>query len=612
MFTALTCLAFLALTGWFAWYKTRGTLQTSAGYFMAGHSLGPVFIAGSLLLTNISAELFVGQSGLAYFGNLTPLAWEVWAVRGIILLALLFLPMYLGGAFSTIPEFLQLHYGTGMRRLSAVLFMSAYIFVWSPTVIYGGALAIMEIMQVEAWFNLSRQAALWWVTAAIGIMGALYAVAGGLRAVAISDTLVGCGLLVMGCLIPVLGLMALGDKTGGGISGALHHIATCQPEKLNAVGLGSELDALPVGAVFTGLMVTVTFYWGTNQYVIQRALAARSLTAGQKGLLLAGFFKFLVPVIAVFPGLLAWHLYGAGLEPRDLAYPVLVTNLLPPFMRGLFAAVLLGAVFSTYNSLLNSAATLFAVDFYKPLINPRADDRRVILISRWFGSLCALLTIITAPFLVYAPEGLFIFLQQYTGFLAIPLVSLVLLGLFAGRLQLSGRAAQAVTWGHLVFYYLLVFQFRDDISLHWMHVYGILFLAELLILFICALCSRQRRPQREMRRALIDMHAWHYAVLTSCMLLCAAALCYLLFSPIGFASPQGVVSDIFWPCFGAAAGGSVVFCLVMHWKVQPLYEKYIDDHYHAKVAGALESSIFDPDDLPVAERLLGKKSSRNG
>ncbi len=611
MLTALTCLVFLALTGWFAWYKTRGTLQTSAGYFMAGHSLGPVFIAGSLLLTNISAELLVGQSGLAYFGNLTPLAWEVWAVRGIILLALIFLPMYLGGAFSTIPEFLQLHYGTGMRRLSAVLFMSAYIFVWSPSVLYGGSLAILEIMQVEAWFDLPRQTTLQLVTTAIGLMGALYAVIGGLRAVAVSDTLIGCGLLFMGCLIPVLGLQALGEKTGGGILDALHHMAVTHPEKLNAVGLGSELDALPVGAVFTGLMVTVTFYWGTNQYVIQRALAARSLTAGQKGLLIAGFFKFLVPVIAVFPGLLAYHLYGAGLEPRDLAYPVLVANLLPPFMRGLFAAVLLGAVFSTYNSLLNSAATLFAVDFYKPLINPQADDCLVIRVSRWFGSLCALLTIITAPFLTYAPEGLFIFIQQYTGFLAIPLVCLVLFGLFAGRLRPGGSAAQIVTWGHILCYYLLVFQFREHISLHWMHVYGILFAAELILLLLCALCSRQRRPRPEPRRALIDMHAWHYAVLTSCMLLCAAALSFLLFSPVGLASAEGVVSELFAPCFTAALIGSAVFCLLMHWKVQPLYEQYIDTHYHAPVAGALESSIFDPDDLPVAERIMGKKSPRD-
>ena len=128
MFAVLTCVAFMAFVAWYSWYKTRGTIETSAGYFLAGNTLGPVFIAGSLLLTNISTEQLVGQSGLAYFGNMTPLAWEVWAIRGIILLAILFLPMYLGGAFSTIPEFLKNHYGEGTRKIIVYLFSKSIFF----------------------------------------------------------------------------------------------------------------------------------------------------------------------------------------------------------------------------------------------------------------------------------------------------------------------------------------------------------------------------------------------------------------------------------------------------------------------------------------------------
>ena len=589
MFAVITCLGFMALVAWYSWYKTKGTIETSSGYFLAGNTLGPIFIAGSLLLTNISTEQLVGQSGLAYFGNMTPLAWEVWAIRGIILLALLFLPMYLGGAFSTIPEFLRTHYGEGTRKLIVYLFMFGYIFVWSPTVLYGGSLAMMKILDIEGWLGISRMEALWLMTVLIGVIGAIYAVAGGLRAVAISDTLNGYGLLVIGCLIPILGLMALGDKIGGGVTDALHFIATHHPEKLDAIGVGSELDAIPIAAVFTGLMVTATFYWGTNQFVIQRALGARSLKAGQQGLLFAGFFKFLVPFIAIFPGLIAYHLYGEGLNPRDIAYPTLVADILPAPLLGIFIAVLLGAVFSTYNSLLNSAATLFAVDIYKPFINKDADDTKVIRISQIFGVICSVFTIGIAPFLVYAPQGLFIFLQQFTGFIAIPIVCLVLIGLFARRLHVPGVAAKAVIITHIIAYYLMVFQFNDLIKIHWMHVYGILFCVELAALIIWGLVSPSEEYRKaEPRIAIIDMHAWHYAILTSCILLSCATLIYVIFSPIGLAYPDGVVSPDFARWFFITLALCAVFCAVMHLKVQPIYENYINNHYHSKVEALLE------------------------
>lgn len=594
MFAVLTCIAFMAFVAWYSWYKTRGTIETSAGYFLAGNTLGPVFIAGSLLLTNISTEQLVGQSGLAYFGNMTPLAWEVWAVRGIILLAILFLPMYLGGAFSTIPEFLKTHYGEGTRKLVVYLFMFGYIFVWSPTVLYGGALALMKILNIEQALGITRMEALWLMTIIVGVIGAIYAVAGGLRAVAISDTLNGYGLLIIGCLIPILGLIALGDKIGGGVTDALHFIATHHPEKLDAIGLGSELDAIPIAAVFTGLMVTATFYWGTNQFVIQRALGAKSLKAGQQGLLFAGFFKFLVPFIAIFPGLIAYHLYGEGLNPRDIAYPTLVADILPAPLLGLFVAVLLGAVFSTYNSLLNSAATLFAVDIYKPFVNPQANDNKVIRVSQIFGIICSVFTIGIAPFLIYAPNGLFIFLQQFTGFIAIPIVNLVLIGLFARRLHVPELAAKFTIIGHIITYYLLVYQLNDLIKIHWMHVYGILFCVELAVLVIWGLVAPGTpSAQREQRVAIIDMHAWHYAILTSCILLSLATLIYVVFSKVGLAYADDVVSPDFWPYFLGTFAACAVVSILMHLKVQPIYEKYINEHYHSKVAQALEGKNHD-------------------
>ncbi|MFZ7273789.1 solute:sodium symporter family transporter [Avibacterium avium] len=584
MFALITCLAFMFFVAWFSWQKTKGTVSTSSGYFLAGNKLGALFIAGSLLLTNISTEQLVGQSGVAYAGNMTALAWEIWAIRGIILLAILFLPMYLGGAFSTMPEFLSSHYGEGTRKLIVYLFMFGYIFVWSPTVLYGGALALMKILGIESWLGLSKMEALWLCTIIIGIIGAIYAIAGGLKAVAVSDTLNGIGLLLIGCLIPIFGLMALGEKIQGNLLETLHYLATTNTEKLNAIGTGSQLDAIPIAAVFTGLMVTATFYWGTNQFIIQRALGAESLKSGQKGLLLAGFFKMIVPFIALFPGLLAFHLYGADFESKDLAYPHLVANVLPAPLLGLFVAVLLGAVFSTYNSLINSASTLFAVDIYKPLINQNADDQKVIKVSQQFGILCSIITIVIAPNLFYAPQGLFIFLQQFTGFIAIPIVSLVLIGLFGKKLRIAENAAKLMIILHIVVYYLLVFGLKKYITIHWMHVYGLLFILEICLLIAWAMYKpASTKRTLAVRNAKIPMTVWRYSLLTSGALLSCASLIYVIFSDVGLAYPNGVVSPNFGAYFLTTLLICVVFCLWLHLKIQPLYANYIQKRYENAV-----------------------------
>lgn len=580
MFAFITCFAFMAFVAWFSWYKTKGTISTSSGYFLAGNKLGALFIAGSLLLTNISTEQLVGQSGVAYAGNMTALAWEIWAIRGIILLAILFLPMYLGGAFSTMPEFLSSHYGEGTRKLIVYLFMFGYLFVWSPTVLYGGALALMKILNIEQWLGMSKMEALWLCTVVIGIIGAIYAVAGGLKAVAVSDTLNGIGLLVVGCMIPVFGLMALGDKIQGNLIETLHYIAVTNTEKLDAIGVGSKLDAIPIAAVFTGLMVLATFYWGTNQFIIQRALGAESLRAGQKGLLLAGFFKMIVPFIALFPGLIAFHLYGTGFESKDLAYPTLVANVLPAPLLGLFVAVLLGAVFSTYNSLINSASTLFAVDIYKPIINPQADDKKVIKVSKVFGIACSALTIVIAPNLFYAPQGLFIFLQQFTGFIAIPIVSLVLLGLFGKRIDVSEFAAKFMIIFHVIVYYLLVFGLKKHIHIHWMHVYGLLFIFEIIMLIVWAkVRPGETKAVLATHKAKVNMTAWNYSLLTSGILLSCATLIYVVFSKVGLAYADGVVSPDFWTYFLIATAICAVVCAWLHLKVQPIYNRYIANRY---------------------------------
>ncbi|KEI70111.1 solute:sodium symporter family transporter [Endozoicomonas elysicola] len=583
MFAVITCIGFMAFVAWYSWYKTKGTIDSADGYFLAGNGLSSVFIAGSLLLTNISTEQLIGQNGIVYFGNLTALAWEVWAVRGIILLACLFLPMYLGGAFATMPAFLRSRYGEGTRRLVVGLLMFGYIFVWSPTILYGGSLALMKLLDIRAMTGLSQVEALWLVTWVVGIIGAVYAITGGLRAVAISDTLNGVALLVVGCLIPIYGLIALGDKLDGGISDALYHMATTHTEKLNAIGGSSDVDVIPFSAIFTGLMVTATFYWGTNQFVIQRALGAASLKEGQRGLLMAGFFKMLVPFMAMLPGLIAFHLFGPGLEPRDLAYPELVAKTLPAPLLGLFVAVLLGAVFSTYNSLLNSAATMFALDIYKPFVNPDADDSRLIYVSKVFAIICAIAALFAAPALLYAPEGLFVFLQQFTGFIAVPIVTLVMMGLFAKRLAIPPRAAQFIIVFHVITYYLMVWGLEQTLGIkmpiHWMHVFALLFVVEVAILVIWALVKPCKNTFTHVHAPKVAMVPWRYAMLTSSILLTIAVMMYVVFSNVGLAYADGVVSPQFWTYFLSIGGLCAAVCFWSHTKLQPAYERYTLKHF---------------------------------
>jgi len=335
-----SCVFFMAIVAWISYQKTKGEVSTKDGYFLAGRGLTGVFIAGSMLLTNLSAEQLIGLNGSAYGFNLSSMAWEVTAAFATICMALIFLPRYLAGAFTTLPEFLSNRFDDDVRRMSVLLFMVGYGLVTIPSVLYSGSIAVLRLFDVPQLLNVSYSQALVITIIAIGCVGAIYAIFGGLKAVAVSDTLNGIGLLIIGILVPVLGLAALGD---GSILSGLNQITSTETHKLNAIG--SPSDPTPFGTLFTGMIFANLFYWCTNQYVIQRTLGATNLAEGQKGVLFSGFFKVMVPFMMMIPGVIAYHLYGAGLSSIDLAYPQLIRDVLPVYLSGFFLAVLLGAVF---------------------------------------------------------------------------------------------------------------------------------------------------------------------------------------------------------------------------------------------------------------------------
>lgn len=528
VFTLASCAGFMALVAWISYLKTRGETQTKDGYFLAGRNLGGLFIAGSLLLTNLSAEQLIGLNGSAYGYNLSSMAWEVTAAAATVAMAFIFLPRYLSGAFTTLPEFLKSRYDIQVQRLSVILFMLGYGLVTIPSVLYSGSIAVIRIFDIETLLGVGQFEALVVTVLVVGIVGAIYAVFGGLKAVAVSDTLNGAGLLIVGALVPVLGLMLLGD---GDFLAGLSTITSSDTEKLNAIGKAS--DPTPFGTLFTGMILANLFYWCANQYVIQRALAARNLAEGQKGVLLSGFFKVLVPMFMMIPGIIAFHLYGPGLASIDLAYPQLVRDVFPVWMMGFFLAVLLGAVFSSFNSLLNSAATLFCIDVYTPMRGGNVSDKEIVRVAMIASVVIAVFSFIVAPLLFFAPEGLWQVIRVFTGFYNIPIVTIVIVGLFTRRTPAIG--AKIVIVFHVVAYGLAKFVFDEIITIHFLHLYAILFVIEVAIMLVAAKLSPRQEAWSFEPRQQVDLSPWRLAPPVATTLLSLVVAMYLVFSPLGLA-----------------------------------------------------------------------------
>jgi solute:Na+ symporter, SSS family len=525
---------FTALVGLIAYLRTRREdLDASDGYFLAGRGLSGWVIGSSMLLTNLSAEHLVGLNGQAYAGNLTSMAWEATPVFATIVMALYFLPRYLRGAFTTLPEFFGQRYDAATRRLMSGLLLTFYTVVILPAAcLYPGAVAVNQIFDLQTMFGVTAQQSLWISVWFIGLVGAAYAVFGGLKAVAVSDSINGIGLLAGGLLVPVFGLLVLGD---GSLTEGLGVLVRSHPEKLNAIG-GPD-DPVPFGTIFTGMVLANLFYWGTNQAIIQRCLGAKSLAEAQKGVLLAGMFKIFVPLVMMVPGIIAFHLYSPTLERADHAYPVLVAHVLPPWMLGFFTAVLFGAVLSTYNSVLNSAATLFCHDLYKPCFRPEIDDRSLIRVGRRVTTIIAVFTMFAAPMVAYAPEGLFPFVRRSTGFFSIPMITLVLVGFFTR--YTSGLAARLAVVFYLICYTTIVFILGEPIN--FIHTMGLLFLGMTAIMLAVSRFWPRAEPYTlNLDKRAVDLTPWKYGPLFATFLFSLLIFVYLLCSPIGLASPQGM------------------------------------------------------------------------
>lgn len=419
----LTFIGFTALVAIISYFKTRKTDETTSdGYFLGGRSLTAGVVAGSLLLTNLSTEQLVGLNGSAYQSGLSVMVWETLAAVAMVLTAIFLLPRYLKGGLTTVPGFLSERFDVTTKTLTSVLFLSGYVVVLLPVILYSGSLAISGMFDVPELLGVTHTQSIWICVWGIGIIGSIYAIFGGLKAVAVSDSLNAIGLLTGGLLIPIFGLLFIGD---GNLLDGLSTLTTENPDKFKS--MGGPTDPVPFYTIFTGMMLVNLFYWGTNQQIIQRALGAKNLKEGQKGLLLASFIKILGPIIVVLPGLIAFHVFQGSLENGDSAYPLLVKKVLPTAWLGFFAAVVFGAILSSFNSVLNSSVTLFGIDVYKQHIHKEADEKTIVKYGKIFGTVLAFASMFIAPLIANA-GSLFDYLQEINGIYSIPILTIVVVG----------------------------------------------------------------------------------------------------------------------------------------------------------------------------------------
>lgn len=554
---------FTALVGLITWILTRKDDHgTNTGYFLAGRSLTGGYIAGSLLLTNLSTEQLVGLNGAAFKDGICVMAWEVLAGASLVIMALFFLPRYLKSGIATVPEFLEERFGDSTRAITSLIFIIAYAAILLPIILYTGAMGLTGILDVKGILGIEEAAPamvaanlaepaleagaidppavapeaaedaglaaaveapadamstadyaiLWGSVWLIGIIGSLYAIFGGLRTVAVSDTLNGFGLLLGGFLIVYFGLS---EVSGEGMFAALRELHNANPEKFNS--LGGPNTSVPFSTLFTGVLLLNLFYWCTNQQIIQRTLGASSLKEGQKGVLIAGTLKVLAPLILVLPGLIAYHLYAADGLANDKAYGTLVSNVLPKPLAGFFAAVMVGAILSSFNSALNSTATLFSLGVYKQMLHPLATDAQVIRAGKIFGTALAVVSMTIAPLLA-GQDSIFGYLQKMNGLYFIPIFSVVLVGMLSRRAP-KIAADIALIFGFIaiaVFYFVIQpMTAGTELDLNqafWdFHFLGAVFACLVAFLVAMAYFAPRESPYEQKHSGDVDMTPWPLA-----------------------------------------------------------------------------------------------------
>lgn len=351
--------------------------------------------------------------------------------------------------------------------------------------------------------------------------------------IAYTDTINGFGLLIAGLLVPLIALYQIGD---GHVFNGLMKVFNHAPHKFNviskevSVGPGARDAILPFSVLFTGMIVNQVYFWTMHQSIIQRVLGAVSLKEAQKGLLLTGLLKILMPLVIILPGIIGFYYFGDSLyDNQDTVYPELIKKVLPFWLTGFFVAVLVGAVLSTFNSALNSAATIFSIDIYKQYINKGVSDKGIVRIGRIISLGLALFAIIMAPMVANAPEGLYQLLQQLNGIFFIPMATVIIAAFFFPKVSAIGAKA-GLLFG-LAFYVIVDLIFKVD--LHFVHIWGIEFVLNVILMHVVSMVYKRKNLYEIADVGAVNLEPWRHTKVVSIVLIIITIMIYVLLGAVG-------------------------------------------------------------------------------
>ncbi|AWL78600.1 sodium/sugar symporter [Capnocytophaga canimorsus] len=433
--------------------RSKKDNKTAEDYFLASKSLPWWAIGASLIAANISAEQFIGMSGSGFALGLAIASYEWMAALTLIIVGKYFLPIFIEKGLYTIPEFIEKRYSTNLKSILAIFWVALFVFVNLTSVLFLGGKALQVVLGVDPVYAMIG----------LALFAAAYSLWGGLSAVAWTDV-IQVALLVVGGLITAY--IALDHVTpNGGVINGLQHIFDVAPGHFKMILDKShpEYMNLPGIAVLVGgLWVANLYYWGFNQYIIQRTLAAKSLKESQKGIVFAAFLKMIVPVLVVIPGIVAYVMYQGGNGTavidgvkeafvgadgnimNDNAYPWLIKTFIPSGIKGLVVAALAAAIVSSLASMLNSTATIFTMDIYKQNINKNASQKQLVNVGRISAAVALVIALFVAPALGNINQ-MFQYIQEYTGLVSPGILAVFMMGLFYKRATNKGAI-----WGILL------------------------------------------------------------------------------------------------------------------------------------------------------------------
>ena len=453
--------------------EKAGHQKDAKDYFLASKSLPWWAIGASLIAANISAEQIIGMSGSGYAIGLAIASYEWMAALTLLIVGKFFLPVFLRNGIYTMPQFLEQRYGGNIRTLMAVFWLGLYVFVNLTSIMWLGSIAVSQVTGMDQMLALVL----------LGSFALIYQLYGGLKAVALTD-IVQVSLLVLGgLLVSALTLSQIGE--GAGVVAGFQKLLSSHPEHFEMI-LSKDnpfyKDLPGISVLIGGMWIMNVSYWGFNQYIIQRALAAKDIGEAQKGVLFAAFLKLLMPVIVVLPGIAAVML-APTLGKPDEAYPTMM-RLLPSGILGLVFAALVAAIVASLASKINSVATIFTLDFYAKRKGPEATQAKLVKVGRIAATLAVLLGILTAKPLLGSFDQAFQYIQEYTGFFTPGIVVIFMLGLFWKRANEAGALTAAI--GSFVLSVVLKLAWP---SLPFIDRVGLVFLLALVLAVVVSLAT---------------------------------------------------------------------------------------------------------------------------